>query len=322
MTRPSPPSSSDPVDHDRAQLTVVDPDGAAGRLRPGRVGSREVARFAREVWGSADPLERLQRGVALAVDLVDGCDHAGVSVMSGGKPQPGPATDALSERADQLQQELDEGPRLDAVRTGETVTSQDLTREPRWERWSPLVVQHLGTRATMSLLLRDDTRLYGSLNLYSDRCEAWSRPASTLAQVLATHLTLALGDALQMEHRARAMVSRTVIGQAQGILMERFNITADAAYAVLHRTSQQNHRKIATVAADLVLTARLPDSSGDIRVPPVPISLTPFDGAAPQAAGPSRPAPARTSASASASGPASMSRRPMSTPDSPSTVSE
>ena len=61
-----------------------------------------------------------------------------------------------------------------------------------------------------------------------------------------------------------------MIGQAQGILMERFNLTADGAYAVLLRTSQQQHLKVAVVAADLVRTARLPDSSYHVRTPPAP----------------------------------------------------
>ena len=222
------------------------------------IDSQDAARFAREVWRSDDPNERLERGAALAVELVEGCDHAGVVIMSRGQLQVGPATDALARRADQLQTDLDEGPCLDAVQTRADITSQDLSRERRWRRWSPLVVDQLGTHAMMSLLLLDETHVYGSLNLYADRVEAWDRPTVVLAQALATHLALALGDARQIEHRGRAMVSRTVIGQAEGILMERFSITADAAYAVLLRISQQDHVKLATVAADLVRTGRLP----------------------------------------------------------------
>jgi hypothetical protein len=250
------------LDVDGASPTVVRPDAPstpAGSVRD--TGTSGVARFAREVWRTADPLERLQRGVGLAVELVDGCDHAGVGVLSRGRLQPGPATDEVGRRADQLQQDLDEGPALESVRAVANVTSRDLTGERRWERWGPLVVAQLGTRATMSLVLSDDSRVYGSLNLYADRPDAWSCSAQVLAEVLATHLTLALGDALQIEHRGRGMESRTLIGQAQGILMERFDLTVDAAYAVLLRTSQQNHVKISAVAADLVRTGVLRGSA-------------------------------------------------------------
>ena len=246
------------ADLDRVQLSVVEDDGPAGGRQSVGVGSTDVASFAREVWGSSDPLERLQRGVVLAVELVAGSDHAATSAMVRRRTRPGPATDAVGQAADQLQQDLQQGPRLEVVRTGGTVISQDLTRERRWKRWSPQVVDELGVRAALSIVLFDGTQVLGSLSLYSRRADAWSSSAVAVAQVVATHLSLAFGDGLQIEHRGRAMESRTLIGQAQGILMERFTLTADAAHAVLLRRSQQEHVKIVVVAADLVRTAGLP----------------------------------------------------------------
>jgi ANTAR domain/GAF domain len=262
------PSSSDGPAPDRAfpRLAVAGDEPRGGRT-PGSVSTLDVVRFAREVWGTEDPRERLRRGVGLAVDLVDGCDHAAVSVTSRGRLHVGPASDAVARQADQLQHELNEGPCLDAVHARGNVTTQDLGREPRWRQWCPRVVERLGVRAAKSLLLADDKRMYGLLTLYSDQAEAWSDGAADLAEVLATNLTLAFADGLQLEHRSRAMVTRTVIGQAQGILMERFDLDQDAAYALLLRFSQQEHLKLGEVAAELVRTTQLPGSGGG-RTPP------------------------------------------------------
>jgi hypothetical protein len=253
------------------RLTLV-PAGDPAQSPVAEIGILALVRFAREVWGSEDPAERMRRGVALAVDLVDGCDHAVLTLAARGSLQVGAASDDVARQADELQLELTEGPSVDALRTRATVASQDLVREPRWGTWCRRAVDRLGLRGSVSVLLSDAAHTYGSLSLYAGRGEgeAWSGQALQTAEVLASHLTLALGDALQMEHRTRAMASRTVIGQAEGILMERYDLTEATAYAVLLRVSHQDHVKLGVVAADLVRTGRLPGSTGIDRTPPVP----------------------------------------------------
>ena len=54
-----------------------------------------------------------------------------------------------------------------------------------------------------------------------------------------------------------AMGTRELIGQAQGILMERFKITGDAAFQVLVRASSHTNRRVTDIAADLVSTGVL-----------------------------------------------------------------
>lgn len=65
-----------------------------------------------------------------------------------------------------------------------------------------------------------------------------------------------------LEERIRqleaALRSRTVIARAQGVLMERYEVGADEAFAVLERLSSQSHIPVATIAAQLVATRRLP----------------------------------------------------------------
>ena len=186
MTHPFSPveatteSSSRDTDVDRVRLSVVEDGGTPDGRHPLRIGTTDVARFAREVWESNDPVERLQRGVRVVVDLVAGCDHAGASVIARRKLLAGPVTDAVALSADQLQQDLDEGPRLEVVRTGGTAISHDLAHEPprAGSGGGPRVVDELGIGAAMSIMLFDDTHVYGSLNLYADRAHAWTPPRS------------------------------------------------------------------------------------------------------------------------------------------------
>ncbi|QIK73365.1 ANTAR domain-containing protein [Propioniciclava coleopterorum] len=61
-----------------------------------------------------------------------------------------------------------------------------------------------------------------------------------------------------MASRSSALVNRTVIGQAQGILMERFRATPQEAFAMLRAASQRTNHKLSAVAAVVAETGRLP----------------------------------------------------------------
>ncbi|MEX5721243.1 ANTAR domain-containing protein [Geodermatophilus maliterrae] len=60
-----------------------------------------------------------------------------------------------------------------------------------------------------------------------------------------------MADARDLNHLTTALSSRDLIGQAKGILMERYKITAEMAFALLARTSQDTNRKLHEVAASL-----------------------------------------------------------------------
>src|SRR5688572_12598395 len=111
---------------------------------------------------------RLRLAVQMAVQVVEGCDHAGVVLVRGGEATSHAASDPVAERADQLQRELDEGPSLDCARSCQTVVTQDLGSEDRWPLWSPRA-RDLGVAAVASFWLHADDRSFGALNLYSGK---------------------------------------------------------------------------------------------------------------------------------------------------------
>jgi ANTAR domain/GAF domain len=140
-----------------------------------------------------------------------------------------------------------------------TVLSRDLNQEARWPRWTQRVRADLGIQAMMSQWLYVDDRSYGALNLYADRIDAFQSAADwAVADVLATQISIALATQREIKQRGTAMTNRTVIGQAQGILIERLGMDADQAFAYLRQISQTEHRKLITICDEIVETRRLP----------------------------------------------------------------
>jgi AmiR/NasT family two-component response regulator len=76
----------------------------------------------------------------------------------------------------------------------------------------------------------------------------------------AAHAAVALEAAQTEAHLRSGLVTRTVIGQAEGILMERLKITADQAFGVLSRLSQESNVKLRDLARNLVETGEIPSS--------------------------------------------------------------
>jgi AmiR/NasT family two-component response regulator len=74
------------------------------------------------------------------------------------------------------------------------------------------------------------------------------------AELFAVHASIALGHAQQEHQLNQALSSRKVIGQAVGILMERYQIDQDRAFHFLMRVSSTSNIKLRDVAHELVTT--------------------------------------------------------------------
>lgn len=122
--------------------------------------------------GVADTLES---ATATALEIVEGCDHAaGITVVTkGGKTSTLAPTDDTAVVADKLQYETGQGPVAQRIREHETVYSADLQNEQRWPQWSSRVADELGIRSVLAMQLFVGPDALGSLNLYSDKPEAF-----------------------------------------------------------------------------------------------------------------------------------------------------
>jgi GAF domain-containing protein len=213
---------------------------------------------ARELEHPLDPQATMEVAVRLAVDNVGTATAAGITLTSRkGHLRTEAHVGDMVEHADRLQYDLGEGPCREAIWVQPLVTSADLARDPRWPTWGPRVVAET-ERSVLSLRLFVQNDTVGSLNLYSRTAEGFDQDDVDVAVALATHTALAMAATREIESLNAALDTRTITGQAIGIVMERFRLSPDRALAVLVRLSSHNNLKLRDVATDLVTRGDLP----------------------------------------------------------------
>jgi ANTAR domain/GAF domain len=206
----------------------------------------------------------LQLIVDLAERAVDGCGAAGILVDDNGTVVTAAASSALVVVVDRLQIEAGEGPCLDASVEGSTFYASDLMDDPRWPTFGPSAVA-AGIRSVLAYSLSENRP--SALNLYARLPAAFGATDRAQGLLFATLARLALDSAEERAFEERrslnlteALRTRELIGQAQGILMERERITGDQAFEVLRRASQHMNVKLREVAQTLIETGRSPDT--------------------------------------------------------------
>lgn len=220
--------------------------------------ARQLADAARSMQGFASTQKTLDQAVLVATEIVEGCDLVGISVVTpDGIDTPAGNDEALN-RIDELQFKMREGPCFDALRLQEIVHSRDLATDQRWPTWGPRVAKEIGVVCILSYRLYTTQVTLGALNLYSRKPDAFDTDDTYNGQALAAHVAMALAAAQHAEQLDMGMSTRTVIGQAEGILMERFDIGADQAFALLRRVSSQRNVKLNRLAEELVRTRVTP----------------------------------------------------------------
>jgi len=226
--------------------------------------NEQLAAAARSFAAETGKQDLLARGVAIATEIFSGCHYAGVSIVHRkGVIDTPAATNEAVRTLDELQFTLKEGPCFDAIWSGETVHVVDLARDPRWPRWGPRVVADLGVASMLSYRLFITGETLGALNLYSRSLDAFDPDDINNGYALAAQLAIAIAGADTTEQLTSAIASRTAIGQAEGILMERFDLQPAQAFAVLTRISQHSNVRLHLVALELVKTRKLPETSKD-----------------------------------------------------------
>ena len=223
--------------------TSLDDDALAVRLSV----------LARDLQRLASPQEVLDRIVTEVVTMVPGCEDATITIAE--KRRSAKSAAASSKRAtlfDELQSESGEGPCLDALFEQETVRVDDLSADRRWPKLSARV-EELGASSMLCFqLFVTGNNTLGSLDLLATDTNVFTDESEHIGLMFASHAAIALADAQNLNRVTTAMVNRDVIGQAKGILMERYKINADSAFALLTRQSQAANRKLVDVARELV----------------------------------------------------------------------
>lgn len=191
------------------------------------------------------------------------CDAAGVLLVSDrGQAQTAAASDEVVRRADELQRAHAEGPTVPVRASSRTADSVVLVRntqhDERFPQWGARVAA-LGFQAVLVIHLFTPVRTVGAVNLYGRARDAFGQAEVDLAQIFGRHASVALVSAQYGDSLRAAVESRHLIGQAQGILMERYQLDADGAFDVLRRYSQHKNIKLRVIAEQVVTSHRLPD---------------------------------------------------------------
>jgi GAF domain-containing protein len=248
--------SSGSTEEQRPAQASGDGEGGSGAAHDLGEVMGQVARSLQEEHGDVE--STLQTLTATAVGIVPGAEECTVTYVTGRRRvEPRAATSDLPREVDEMQDRIQEGPCLHAVWDEQTVRVEDMRTETRWPRFAAEAVE-LGVLSSLSVQLFVEGDNLGALNLYARRPHAFSEESEDVGLVLAAHAAVAVAAAQNEEHLRRAVSSRDLIGQAKGILMERYKLTGDQAFQVLARASQQTNRRLVDVADELTQTGSVP----------------------------------------------------------------
>jgi GAF domain-containing protein len=218
-----------------------------------------LGRVARELEAETTLDDTLHALVVAAVVAIPGADAGGITLVHrrGPKVEVHYATDPLVVDLDTAQEDLGEGPCLDAAYQHRTVRVSDFSTDDRWPKFSARAREHgVGSMLSIQLYVQGDD--LGALNMYSHRVMAFDDESEQMGLLFATHAAIAMSGARREQQLSFAVGSRDVIGQAKGILMERYKITADQAFAVLSKVSSDSNTKLRDAAETLAESGELP----------------------------------------------------------------
>ena len=213
---------------------------------------RGAARVLVDRRGLGDLDHALGLIVSAAVDTVPGADHGSISIIEDRRIESRQATADDIRKLDELQNDLDDGPCVSAIQEpaengvflARDLAGDDAARRPLF---APRVVG-AGYRAMASVSLSTEQGARAALNLYAhdpDSLDAHSCHVAELFAIQAAVLLFGANRAVQLQ---RAVDTRDVIGQAKGILMERFVLDDTSAFALLAESSQNTNMKLVDVA--------------------------------------------------------------------------
>ena len=203
----------------------------------------------------------MEKIAALAKSTLSLQGEVSVTLVSRGKPSTIASTGSLATELDERQYARGYGPCLDCIQGGEPLMVREMATEQRWRDWAKSA-EGLGAGSSMSIPVPVQREVSAALNVYSTDRDAFDDAALDLAKTFAAYAGVALANMHLYEAQAevaeqlqQAMQSRAVIEQAKGILMGERRCTAQQAFDILVRLSQDANRKLRDVAEMLVAQA-------------------------------------------------------------------
>jgi GAF domain-containing protein len=221
-----------------------------------------IAELVQELYGRPDTdsdtvIAELAENAAVEVP---GAQYAGVTVTRNAKQIDTPAaTHKWPILLDEIQQLHREGPCLTAAWEEKTVHVANLETDTRFPLYRRDALEQTPIRSVMAFQLFIAGETMGALNVYAEQPHAFGPESRQIGLIFAAHSSVAWNAARRDEQFKRALASRDMIGQAKGMIMERYGVDAIQAFEVLRKLSQDANVPLVQVATELIASAGTPD---------------------------------------------------------------
>lgn len=213
--------------------------------------SSEIARIVAQLQSESTDSDMLLRLFTKAAAEAIGSDYASITIVTNGRIETPVMIGEIAAQSDALQQELGEGPCIRSATDDTTIWIDDMRRETRWPTFCAAAADlGIGSMACFCLYIAGEER--GALNLHSTVPNAFDDESRALGQLFAAHTATAFSAVREKEQLRTALSSRDLIGQAKGMLMERYRLTPDQAFSLLARLSQDSNTKLVDIASQVV----------------------------------------------------------------------
>ena len=229
-------------------MTVSDPAGVeATHLR--------IAELIQQLYSRSDAdsdtvIAELAEHAAIEIP---GAQYAGVTVTRNAKHIDTPAaTHKWPILLDEIQQLHREGPCLTAAWEEKTIHVADLETDDRFPLYRRDALERTPIRSVMAFQMFIAGETMGALNVYAEQPNAFGQVSKDMGLIFSAHSSVAWNAARRDEQFKRALASRDVIGQAKGMIMERYGVDAVQAFDVLRKLSQDANVPLVRVATELV----------------------------------------------------------------------
>ncbi len=222
---------------------------------------QRIAALARDLHSRSEPEADVIAGVAhAAAREVPGAHYAGITLAHHARTvRTLASTHDYPVILDDIQQRHLEGPCLSGAWVHDTVKITDMHTETRWPKYQRDARRETPIRSVMSFRLFTSQTTLGALNVYSEEQGVFDDTSEEIGYILATHAALAWDTVRRDEQFRSALASRDAIGQAKGIIMERFDVDAVRAFGMLRKLSQDTNTPLVEVARRL---SKMPRNNG------------------------------------------------------------
>jgi GAF domain-containing protein len=241
------------MEEDRT-MTVTNPSGVESTHL--RIAELVQQLYSRPDTDSDTVIAELAENAAVEIP---GAQYAGVTVTRNAKHIDTPAaTHKWPILLDEIQQLHREGPCLTAAWEEKTIHVADLETDDRFPLYRRDALEQTPIRSVMAFQMFIAGETMGALNVYAEQPNVFGQTAKEIGLVFAAHSSVAWNAARRDEQFKRALASRDTIGQAKGMIMERYGVDAVQAFEVLRKLSQDSNVPLVQVASELVAKAQSP----------------------------------------------------------------